>query len=119
MIYIEIGELIGNAFISYFEATGKRVLSFSKINKFGEKIVNELNKNEKRAILYFYKYKTEEFFEEYSDWFKTVDIRREVSVVMSNNITTDDLRKKFSGYLSLEVMKVFRNSENVKVLLEE
>ena len=119
MIYIEIGEVIGNAFISYFEATGKRVLPFWKIEKFAEKIVCELNKNGITAVLYFHKYKTQYFFEEYSEWFTLTDIDEVVSVVMSNNVTLEDLYEKFTGFLNFDIMKKFENPENVKVLFED
>lgn len=117
MIIIRIEELIGNAFISYFEATGKRILSFKKILKYGEKIVNDIKSSGKHAVLYLHKDETDEFFCKYSKWFKCYDNENEVLVVMSDDITSDMLYNHFTGYLSFEVYKIFRNIENLKILL--
>ena len=40
MMYIEIDDLVGNAFIPYLQQTGKRTLSLKKINEFATKVVN-------------------------------------------------------------------------------
>ncbi len=119
-MYIEIDDLIGNAFIPYLEKTGKRTLPLSKINEFGSKIVNYLNKNGENACLRLSRDITNIFFYEYSDLFKLVENGKEdVVVLVDNNITPNDLIHKFSGYLSLSVLLAFRNSENTKILFEE
>lgn len=119
-MYIEIDDLIGNAFIPYLEQTGKRVLSLKKINMFGTKVINYLNKNGENACLKLSRDLTNCFFYEYSDLFKLVENEKEDEVVLVNNdITPNDLIRKFSGYLSLPVILAFRNSENTKVLFEE
>ena len=43
MMYIEIDDLIGNAFIPYLEQTSKRILSLKKINEYGKKVIEYLN----------------------------------------------------------------------------
>lgn len=120
MMYIEIDDLVGNAFISYLEKTGKRILSLKKINMFGTKVINYLNKNGEDACLRLSRDLTNSFFYEYSDLFKLVENEKEYVVVLVNDdITVTDLIHKFSGYLSLPVILAFTNSENTKVLFEE
>ena len=117
MIIIRMEELIGNAFLSYFEATGKRFLSFNKILKYGEKIVNDINSSGKHALLFLNKECTDEFFDEYSEWFECRDNEKEIFVVMSDDVTSDMLYNRFTGCLSFEVYKMFRSIENLKLLL--
>lgn len=117
-MYIEIDDLVGNAFIPYLQQTGKRILSLKKINAFGEKVVKYLNeKEEKAACLRLSRDRTNDFFYEYADLFKLVENGDENLVVLVNDdITATDLIHKFSGYLSLPVLLAFRNEENTKVL---
>ncbi len=120
-MYIEIDDLIGNAFIPYLEKTGNRMLSLKKINMFGTKVINYLNENGEDACLRLSRDLTNSFFYEYSDLFLLVENENEKEnvVILANNITSKDLIRKFSGYLSLPVLLAFRNSENTKVLFEE
>lgn len=119
-MYIEIDDLIGNAFIPYLEQTGKRILSTRKINEFGKKVIEYLNERGEEACLRLSREATNNFFYEHNDLFKLIENEEENIVVLINNsITTTDLIHKFSGYLSLPVILAFRNSENTKVLFEE
>ena len=119
MMYIEIDDLVGNAFIPYLEKTGRHSLSLIKIDNYGKKVVDYLNKNGIRACLRVSRDLTNEFFYEYSDLFKLVENEKEYVVVLVNDdITVTDLIHKFSGYLSLPVILAFTNSENTKVLFE-
>lgn len=118
MIYIGIEEVIGNAFINYFDATGGRIIPFSKINKYAEKIEAEFKKNGKKAIFYPTRDNVDAFLEKYSKWFQRVDDGTETVIVMSNNVTSNELVKNFWSYLPLDVTKIFINPENVKALLE-
>lgn len=116
MMYIEIDDLVGNAFVSYLEKTGKRVLSIYKIEEFGKNIVRDLKSKGTESMLLLSRDMTYSFFYEYADWF--VYVERESLVILKDNISVKQLIKKFSGYLSLEVLLAFRNEENIKVLLE-
>ncbi len=116
MIYIEIDDLVGNAFVSYLEKTGKRVLPIQKIESFGNNIVSELNNNGISSTLLLSRDKTYAFFYEYSDMF--LFIEKDGMIILKEDISVKDLIQKFSGYLSLKVLRAFRNEENIKILLE-
>ena len=118
MIYIEIDDLVGNAFIPYLEKTGRHSLSLIKIDNYGKKVVDYLNKNGIRACLRVSRDLTNEFFYEYSDLFELDESGKEDVVILKKDITTRDLIKKFSGYLSVPVVLAFRKEENIKVLFE-
>lgn len=119
-MYIEIDDLIGNAFIPYLEQTSKRILSLKKINEYGKKVIEYLNKRGEHTCLRLSRDSTNSFFYEYSDLFKLIENEKEnVVALVNNNVTTTDLVRKFSGYLSLPVIMAFRALENTKVLFEE
>lgn len=116
---IEIDDIIGNAFVSYLQETGKRTLTNEKIKKFALSVVNYLCENGKYAYLDLSENLTNEFFCEYEDWFKSIEDENGRLVVLNNEITVEKLVTEFSEYLSLDVLLAFRNPENIKVLLEE
>lgn len=116
MIYIGMDDLVGNAFVSYLERTGKRELSIKKIECFGNNIVSELNNNGISSTLLLSRDKTYAFFYEYSDMF--LFIEKDGMIILKEDISVKDLIQRFSGYLSLEVLRAFRNEENIKILLE-
>jgi len=118
MIYIEIDDLVGNAFIPYLENTGSRILSLRKIENYGSKVVNCLNKNGIQACLRLSRDLTNEFFYEYSDLFELDESGNENVVILKENITRRDLIRKFSSYLTVQVIVAFRKEENIKVLFE-
>ena len=118
MIYIEIDDLVGNAFIPYLEKTGRHSLSLIKIDNYGKKVVDYLNKNGIRACLRVSRDLTNEFFYEYSDLFELDESGNENVVILKENITRRDLIRKFSIYLTVKVIVAFRKEENIKVLFE-
>ena len=117
-IIIEIGEIIGNAFISCLEQKRKRTLSFEKINEYSIKVVEQLNEKGERARLNLSREADEEFFYKYSKWFKRVTTENEIIIILDDSVTIMELFKEFSAYLSFEVLLVFKDPENTKVLFE-
>lgn len=117
MICIKMEDLVGNSFASYLEQTGNRILELDKIEQFGNKVVEQLEKEGEHAYLRLSRDITNEFFYQYSDWFTLTEYNNKMLVVLNENVSVKDLIKKFSGYLSLDVLVAFRNPENIKVLL--
>lgn len=117
MMYIEIDDLVGNSFASYLEQTGNRILELRKIEQFGCKIVEQLESENKKACLRLSRDRTYQFFYEYSDWFTYTESNDKILVVLNKDVSVKDLIKKFSGYLSLDVLLAFRKPENINVLL--
>ena len=87
-----------------------------KIECFGNNIVSELNNNGISSTLLLSRDKTYAFFYEYSDMF--LFIEKDGMIILKEDISVKDLIQRFSGYLSLEVLRAFRNGENIKILLE-
>ena len=112
-MYIEIDDLVGNSFASYLEQTGNRILELRKIEQFGCKIVEQLESENKKACLRLSRDRTYQFFYEYSD----TENNNEILVILNKDVSVKDLIKKFSGYLSLDVLLAFRKPENINVLL--
>lgn len=117
MMYIDMEDLVGNSFISYLEQTGNRILELGKIEQFGDKVVEQLEKEGEHPYLKLSRNITNEFFYKYADWFTLTEDNNKMLVVLKKDVSVKDLIEKFSGYLSLKVLLAFRNPENIKVLL--
>lgn len=117
-IIIEIDEIVGNAFISCLKKNGKRTLPFKRIDEFALKVVEQLNEKGKKARLQLSREADNEFFHRYSEWFKRAKTEDGLIVIVDDSVTIMKLFKQFSTNLSLEVLSVFEDPENTKVLLE-
>lgn len=118
-MYIEMEDLVGNAFISYLQATGKRTLALEKIEKFGDKVVKQLTEEGEKPYLRLSRDITYDFFSKYSDWFRYVKEKDYILVILNEKKSVKELIQEFSGYLSVNVLQAFRNPENEKILLED
>lgn len=115
MKFIEIDDIVGQAFIVYFRKTGKRTLSLSKINKFGDKVVEELKKEGHHVCLFLSRDETRTFFcnTPYFVYDEETGI-----VKLKLNVTEEDLIQRFCGYIAWEILVAFRKEENIQVLFE-
>lgn len=116
-MYIEMEDLVGNCFISYLEQTGNRILELQKIEKFGYKVVEQLEKEGEHPYLRLSRDITNEFFYKYAEWFTLSENDNKTLVVLNKDVSVEKLIKEFSGYLNLKTLVAFRNPENIKVLL--
>ena len=114
MMYIEIDDLVGNAFIAYLDLTGNRLLSMKKINEYANKVITDLIEQGEEACLRLSRDRTYKFFYDYSDWFTLVENRNENFVTLNSEISKEQLIMKFSGYLSIPVLVAFRNKKNIR-----
>lgn len=115
MVYIEISDLVGNAFASYLNETGKHILNIKKINEFGIAVVNTLMEQGIEACLLLSPERTNNFFSEYANYFTLVE--SDNLVVLHNSVTVDELLIRFSSCLDYSVLLAFIKKENTDILL--
>ncbi|MBQ9298342.1 MAG: hypothetical protein IJ223_04875 [Clostridia bacterium] len=115
MIYVTIDDFVGNAFVSYLQQTGKRELTLSQIEKYGDKAVKELIKKGIHVNTILSRDLTRIFFYEYSNFFMYYE--DEGIVILKDSISVDDLIKEFSGVINVNLLKELRNQENINCLL--
>ena len=90
-MFIGIEDLVPNAFIELVERTGRRTISFSQLNKYGEVIVFKLKAEGVDAALLFNRDITAEFFDDYSDLFRILGTDTDCFISLSDNISTSYL----------------------------
>lgn len=114
MIHIQMDDLVGNAFISYLQETGKRRLTIQKIEDFAHSVVKDLNSSGTEVALELSRDETTKFFNYYSEWFSYLE--KDNVIVLRDDITVKQLIEEFSGCLSLDVLSAYRKYDNVKKL---
>lgn len=114
MMYIEFGELVGNAFVNYLSKTGKHVLSLNTIYDYGLSVTRTLNEEGINAHILFTRSWIDNFFNKFS-YFTLVE--SDHLVVLNNKITIDELVRTFSIHLNPHKLLAFIKEENVNVLL--
>lgn len=115
MRYIELSDVVGNAFFFYLEGTGRHVLKFSLIEEYGRKVVEYLNNQSNTNIFKVSPERTRAFFEENSDYF--IYYENDNLVVLKAGVTVENLFSRFSKPLPLDVILAFRNEDLCKILL--
>ena len=110
---IGIGELIANAFISYYNKTKGRVLSLRTITEYEQKCIMYLKKLGFLLIIDYSKKEIEKFFEKYSNIFVLTESHL---LMFLPPKTSNDLIDEFSARLPYEVILAMRSSETTSVL---
>lgn len=115
MKFIEIDDIVGQAFIVCLKKTGKRSLSLKKIDEYGAKVVMYLKCRGEKVRLALSREQSRNFF--YNSKYFIYNERTNI-VELKPNITEDDLIKRFCGYIDYNILVAFRNEENIKALFE-
>ena len=117
--YLGIEDLVANALIEIVEKTGKRTVSFSQLNEYGEAVIAKLKTQNTEAALIFNRNATNQFFHDCADIFKIEETTSEIYVTLKNEITTKDLRNRFRINIALSILKAFISEEAFKALIKE
>lgn len=116
-VYIGIEDLVANAIIELAEKSGRKEVYFDELNQYGATVVKLLLEEDKKAILIFSHDSTLEFIRNYSDYFEWFqDDNQKEGIRLRENVSVDKLWEVFRGYLSVDVMKAFSNSESLSKL---
>lgn len=110
---IEIEDLVANSLIELMQKKNKRFVTSEEVIKFGEKIVDILNKEEKKAILDLSRNKTYNFLYDNRNIFEQIDIDGKTGYRVKDNITVEDLIDRFRGYLALDVLLAIIEVSNI------
>lgn len=117
---IGIEDLVSNSFIEIIRRNEKkRFLPYSKIEEYGRKVINILEKKNEKVVLILSRNNTENFLQDYSDFFEEIEMEGEIGILLKTHIKEEDLIRHFRGYWSFCVLQTFIDKEAVKVLIEE
>lgn len=115
-MYIGIEDLVANAIIELVKASNRKEVLFSEINKYGATVVKILLEKDSKAVLILSKERTAAFLNDYSDFFELFTNGIEEGIRLKENITIEQLWKKFRGYLSIDVMMAFTDDRSIAEL---
>ncbi len=110
-IYIELEDVVGNAFMELLSTSGKRELYYYELDDYGAKVAETLNREENVYAYYIVSRESQkdickdypDFFEEFSDAQGAKGIR------LHPNVDANTIWKKFCAALSLKVLDAFRS----------
>lgn len=105
--FIGIEDLAANALIEVLSVGGCRFLTYSKIETYGNKVVEILNEDEERAVLILSRNSTSAMYSDYSDFFEEKVINGERGIFLREGKNVEDLITNFRGYLPLSVLLAF------------
>lgn len=110
--FIHFEDLTANALIEKIERNGSRQVSFEELDKYGERLAQWwLRERRTQIAVLTSNYYTNKMLSEYSDLFEIVDGNGgSASIRLRRGMGTDDLRKTFRSYLSMDMLLGFRQA---------
>lgn len=117
-IKIGIEDLVANALIELVDNDkNNREVTYEQLNRYGALVIETLNAKDEKAVLIISKEKTRAFLHDYSDFFEVrMNAKKEKCIALRDGKTTDELRKLFRGYLSLDMLLAFMSEYSLKAL---
>jgi CheY-like chemotaxis protein len=117
-IRIGIEDLVANALIEMVDDNeNNREVTYSQLEQYGAKVIEKLNEKQEGAVLIISKERTNAFLHDYSDFFQVrVNEQGEKCIALVEGKTTDELRKLFRGYMSLDMLMAFINDLSLQTL---
>lgn len=115
---IGIEDLVANALIELVDNDeNNREVTYSQLNMYGAVVIETLNAKNEEAVLIISKERTNAFLHDYSDFFQVrVNSNNEKCIALIEGKTTDELRKLFRGYLSLDMLMAFICENSLQAL---
>lgn len=109
-IYIEIEDLVANAFINLLESKSQREILYSDLDAYGAKVVEQINrKGDVKAILVVSRESQLAMVEDYSDMFVAFERDGFKGIRLLDDVEPIDLWERFCTSLSYTVLKAFQS----------
>lgn len=117
-IRIGIEDLVANALIEMVDNdVNNREVTYSQLNEYGAIVIETLNAQNEEAVLIVSRERTQAFLHDYSDFFQVREnAQGEKCIALVEGRTTDELRKMFRGYLSLDMLLAFISEHSLQAL---
>ena len=108
-IYIQIEDLVANAFINLIEKKKVREILYSDLDIYGAKVIEQLNsQGGPKAVLVVSRESQMAIVEDYSDMFEAFERDGSKGIRLLDGVEPMDLWIRFCTPLSYKVIKVFR-----------
>lgn len=108
-IYIEMKDLVANAFIDLLEKEKRREIRFSELDAYGARVIEVLNEEEEtRAVLVVSRESQQAVVEDYSDLFEPATIDGSKGIRLKEGVGTMQLWERFCVSMSVRVIMAFK-----------
>lgn len=108
-IYIQIEELVANAFIDLVEANLRREILYSDLDAYGAKVIEQINSNgDVNAILVVSRESQSAIIDDYSDMFEAFERDGSKGIRLLDSVDPIDLWERFCTSLSYTILMAFR-----------
>lgn len=116
-IYIQIEDLVANAFIDLVESNSQREILYSDLDAYGARVIEQINHSgDAKAILVVSRESQLAIVEDYSDMFEAFERDGSKGIRLLDDINPLDLWERFCTSLSYIILKAFQAPEVKKVL---
>ena len=116
-VRIGVEDLAANALIELLERPeNTRFVSYQDMKEYGLVVSRILEREGEEVVLIMTRAYTEEMLGYYSDFFEETTNNGKFGICLKEGKDADDLRRKFQGYLSFNVLIFFISIESVNVL---
>ena len=117
---ITLSPLVGNAFIILRKnGSNDDFIPFSKLEKYGDMIIQNLKKKGLDGYMCLNRDLTDEFFDGHQDLFIPMKVKGENGVGLIKPFEKILFVKRFQGYLPLDLLLAFLSDEAIKVLISK
>ena len=114
--YIGIEDLVANALIERLRANESRFITYRDIESYGAKVVELLNEKNEKAVLILSRQETNAMLRDYSEFFEEKEADGLKGIELRESVSLEQLVAKFRGYLPLDILLAFINSQCVQAL---
>ena len=112
---ITLEDLLAGAFLA-ININQNRFLSYSKLSDYEKKVGEFMKRNGYKCRFDLGRNQTSWVLYYNSDYFEELSIDNKLGILLKSNITKDDIRRKFTGYLGLPVLKALYDKSCMCVL---
>ncbi len=118
MIRIFLEDIVGGAFDYVLNNTNETALSFGKLEKYGFKVIDILNKDGHNAYLVLSRDLTDIFFNEHKEMFKECRIDGEYGVEVIGENPINYIAGKIYGPISVNVLQALWSEDATSALID-
>lgn len=116
-VRIGVEDLAANALIELLKKSdNQRFVSYQDMEAYGLVVSRLLESEGEEVVLIMSRAYTDEMLWYYSDFFEEAIIDGDIGIALKEGKNADDLRRKFRGYLRINVLLAFVNEESVRAL---
>lgn len=114
-VHIRIEVLAASAIIGLIKCTGKKFVSFKKLDEYGVKVAQKLQSENETAYWVYSREQVDAMFADYTDLFERSEEDGFEGIRLRDNVSSEDLIKRFILQLTKKLELVLMDPEVLEV----